>query len=124
MEESKVISIGTMGGAVKPSTGFAFSFIQSQTAKIVDLLEQHKSPNTSIQTRKYQFFDKVFINVLDKRTMSGKDLFVHIFKANHIQTIFRFLSNTSSWWEDLLIMNALPKRIFLKSALEVLFQRD
>jgi hypothetical protein len=34
------------------------------------------------------------------------------------------LSNTSSWWEDLLIMNALPKRIFLKSALEVLFQRD
>jgi lycopene beta-cyclase len=124
IDTSKVISIGTIGGAVKPSTGFAFSFIQRQTAKMVSLLEQHKSLVASIHTRKYQFFDKVFINVLDKKNMSGKDLFVRIFKANNIQTVFRFLSNTSSLWEDLLIMNTLPKRKFLKSAIEVLFKRD
>jgi lycopene beta-cyclase len=91
---------------------------------MVSLLEQHKSPVASIHASKYQFFDKVFINVLDKKNMSGKDLFVRIFKANNIQTVFRFLSNTSSLWEDLLIMNTLPKRKFLKSAIEVLFKRD
>lgn len=120
--KSNIIPIGTIGAAIKPSTGFAFSFIQKQVAEIASLLEKNKKPFTNIHSRKFQFFDQVFIKVLIKRRMKGKDLFIRIFKNNDIDTILKFLSNKSNWRQDLLIMKSLPFRIFLKSAFEVILK--
>ena len=101
-----------------------FSFIQKQVTTIVKFLEKNQYPNPSIHSKRFTFFDKVFINVLAKRKMKGKHIFIRIFSSNKLPTIFRFLSNTSSWKENIAIMSSLPKRLFLKSAMEVLFKRQ
>ncbi len=125
-EHSKhpIYVIGTLGNAVKASTGYAFQFIQKQVAKIVSALEQGKSIDTSIHNTRHSFYDAVLLYILDHNLMEGSEIFKRIFAKNKAATIFKFLSNTSDLWEDIQIMRSLPTRIFLPAALKVLFRRS
>lgn len=125
-EQSKhpIYVIGTLGNAVKASTGYAFQFIQNQVSKIVTALEQGKSIDTSIHNTRHSFYDAVLLYILDHDLMEGSEIFKRIFAKNKAATIFKFLSNTSDLWEDIQIMRSLPTRIFLPAALKVLFRRS
>jgi lycopene beta-cyclase len=125
-EQSKhpIYVIGTLGNAVKASTGYAFQFIQKQVSKIVSALEQGKQIDTSIHTTRHSFYDAVLLYILDHDLMEGSEIFKRIFEKNKAATIFKFLSNTSDLWEDIQIMRSLPTRIFLPAALKVLFRRS
>jgi lycopene beta-cyclase len=41
-----------------------------------------------------------------------------MFKKNNFNSIFRFLDNESSYYEDFKIINSFPKVIFIKSFLK------
>ncbi len=118
-----VISIGTMGGAVKASTGYAFQFIQQQTRQLVQQLKLKQSLNPLVHFTRHHFYDAVLLFILEHKKMSGDEIFARIFKKNDAATIFRFLSNTSSLLEDIRIMSSLPTSIFLPAAIKVLFRR-
>ena len=115
--------IGTLGNAVKASTGYAFRFIQEQVQQIVKALEQGDSPNTEIHVTRHQFYDAVLLYILDKNLMEGSEIFKRIFEKNKAETIFKFLANISTIWEDIRIMRSLPTKIFLPAAIKVLFRR-
>jgi lycopene beta-cyclase len=115
--------VGTLGNAVKASTGYAFRFIQEQVQQIVKALEQGDSPNTEIHVTRHQFYDSVLLHILDKNLMEGSEIFKRIFEKNKAETIFKFLANTSTIWEDIRIMKSLPTEIFLPAAIKVLFRR-
>jgi lycopene beta-cyclase len=55
--------------------------------------------------------------------MPGAVIFKKIFEKNEAATVFKFLSNTSTFWEDIQIMRSLPANIFLPAALQVVFRR-
>ena len=115
--------VGTLGNAVKASTGYAFRFIQEQVQQIVKALEKGDSPNTEIHVTRHQFYDAVLLYILDKNLMEGSEIFKRIFEKNKAETIFKFLANTSTIWEDIRIMRSLPTKIFLPAAIQVLFRR-
>jgi lycopene beta-cyclase len=125
MAKSKdpIYVIGTLGNAVKASSGYAFSFIQTQVAQIVKQLEKGLAINTEVHTTRHQFYDAVLLYILANNKMAGSEIFRRIFAKNKAATIFKFLSNTSSLWEDINIMRSLPTQIFLPAALKVLFRR-
>lgn len=125
-EQSKhpIYVIGTLGNAVKASTGYAFQFIQRQVAQIVSSFEQDKSLDTAIHKSRHSFYDAVLLYILTHDLMEGSEIFKRIFEKNKAATIFKFLSNTSDIWEDIQIMRSLPTRIFLPAALKVLFRRS
>jgi lycopene beta-cyclase len=106
-----VINIGTAGGFSKPSTGYTFYFIQKN---ITQLISQLKNSNRHITTpaRKLKFYnyDRVFLDVMN--------VFSALFKNNRIQTLLSFLNEETSIGEDLLIMNSVPKRYFIPSAIK------
>jgi lycopene beta-cyclase len=118
-----VISIGTMGDAVKASTGYAFQFIQEQTQQIVKQLKLNQALNASVHYTRHQFYDAVLLYILEQKKMAGDEIFARIFKKNDAATVFKFLSNTSSLLDDLKIMTSLPTQIFLPAAIKVLFRR-
>lgn len=118
-----VISIGTMGDAVKASTGYAFQFIQKQTQQIVDQLKLNQTLNASVHHTRHQFYDAVLLYILENNKMAGDEIFARIFKKNTAATVFKFLSNTSNLMEDIRIMLSLPTQIFLPAAIQVLFRR-
>ena len=120
---SNVISIGTMGDAVKASTGYAFQFIQKQTQQIVSQLKLNQALNPAVHHTRHQFYDAVLLYILEHQKMAGDEIFARIFKKNRAATVFKFLSNTSTLLDDLKIMSSLPTPIFLPAAIKVLFRR-
>ena len=118
-----VVSIGTMGDAVKASTGYAFQFIQQQTQQIVYQLKTNQPLNGAVHHTRHQFYDAVLLYILEHQKMSGDEIFARIFKHNDAATIFKFLSNTSTLLEDIKIMSSLPTPIFLPAAIKVMFRR-
>ena len=118
-----VVAVGTIGDAVKASTGYAFQFIQQQTQQIVEQLKTNQSLNPAVHNTRHQFYDAVLLYILEHKHMEGDEIFARIFKKNDASTIFKFLSNTSSLMEDIRIMSSLPTAIFLPAAIKVLFRR-
>ena len=121
--DGAVVSIGTMGDAVKASTGYAFQFIQQQTQQIVHQLKLNQALNPAVHHTRHQFYDAVLLYILENQKMAGDEIFARIFKKNTAATVFKFLSNTSTLLDDLKIMSSLPTPIFLPAAIKVLFRR-
>lgn len=118
-----IIAIGTIGDAVKASTGYAFQFIQAQVSQLVAQLKKGMPLNSNVHHTRHQFYDAVLLYILEHKKMAGDEIFARIFKRNKAATIFRFLSNTSSLIEDVQIMLSLPTSIFLPAAIKVLIRR-
>lgn len=118
-----IVSIGTIGDAVKASTGYAFQFIQQQTRQLVAQLKEGRSLDPMVHQTRHQFYDAVLLYILQYKKMPGDEIFARIFKHNQAARIFKFLSNTSSMIEDIQIMRSLPTAIFLPAAIKVLFRR-
>jgi lycopene beta-cyclase len=122
--EGNIYVIGTLGNAVKASTGYAFQFIQNQVKQIIHQLESGQIIDTQVHNTRHFFYDAVLLYVLDKKLMEGSEIFKRIFEKNNAPTIFKFLSNTSNIWEDIKIMRSLPTNIFLPAAIKVLLRRS
>jgi lycopene beta-cyclase len=76
-----------------------------------------------VHTTRHQFYDAVLLYILQERKMPGAVIFKKIFEKNEAATVFKFLSNTSTFWEDIQIMKSLPTNVFLPAALHVLLRR-
>ena len=119
-EEGNTIFIGTAGGQTKASSGFTFMFIQKQSVLIVDRLKKTGKPfyhPTKMQQR-YNWFDKVLLNVLIKRRVPGDIVFKKMFQKNPIDRIFRFLDNETQLHEELRLIATLPTFPFLQAGME------
>ena len=71
-------------------------------------------------SKKFHFYDSVFLRVLAEKQLAGADLFTKLFKTNNVQNIFCFLDNESTMKQDIGILASLPTWPFLKSALKQL----
>jgi len=121
--QAPIYTIGALGAAIKASTGYAFQFIQEQCKNIVTQLEKGLPIQTKIHNTRHQFYDAVLLHVLFYHKMEGAEIFKRIFAKNKAATVFKFLSNTSSFLEDINIMRSLPTHIFLPAAIKVLLRR-
>jgi lycopene beta-cyclase len=121
--QAPIYTIGALGAAIKASTGYAFQFIQEQCKNIVDQLDKGLPIQTKVHNTRHQFYDAVLLHVLFRHKMEGAEIFKRIFAKNEAATVFKFLSNTSSFLEDINIMRSLPTHIFLPAAIKVLLRR-
>ncbi|MCB0663433.1 MAG: hypothetical protein KDC24_11880 [Saprospiraceae bacterium] len=120
----RLINIGTAGGQVQGSTGFAFKNMQLNAAEIVKALADGKYPipAKTLLKQRYKLYDDILLGILKKRTLVGKDIFVNIFKNNPTHKVFDFLNRTSSLSTDLSIMAKLPQWPFIRSLGRVVFR--
>jgi lycopene beta-cyclase len=121
VSDGNIINIGTAGGQTKASSGYTFRFIQKKSAEIVERLLQGKHPAGKPIKRKYHFYDSVFLNILQHKTLSGKKIFSSLFQKNKPQQVLRFLDNESSLRDELKIISSLPTLPFLKAAIRQLY---
>jgi len=112
----RVMSIGTKGGRVKPSTGYAFLRIQRDSAAIVQSLVQHDQP-FDLPTRRGRFalHDAILLNIMTHYPDDLKPIFTIMFKHNSIQRIFRFLDETVTLSEEVRFLASLPPWRFLQA---------
>jgi lycopene beta-cyclase len=108
----RIMAIGTQGGRVKPSTGYAFLRIQQDSSAIVrSLLEVGHPFRVPKSPRRYRFFDSVMLSIMARHTERIEPIFTALFKRNSARRIFRFLDEAASPWENFLMMPTLPPRL-------------
>jgi lycopene beta-cyclase len=116
----RVMSIGTKGGRVKPSTGYAFLRIQRDSAAIVQSLVKHDQPfNIPEQGGRFGLHDSILLNIMTHHPDDLKPIFTLMFKNNPIQRIFRFLDETATFGEEARFIASLPPWRFLQALLRL-----
>ena len=116
-KEKNKINIGTAGGMTRLSTGYTFLNIQEHSKYIRKNIENISNTKIFETKKKYQFFDKVFLTVLEKHPEKMPNIFFKMFNGSS-NTVIKFLSNKSNIFEDLSIILKMPKWTFIKALLK------
>jgi lycopene beta-cyclase len=119
-----IIPIGIVGGALKPSTGFAFSLIQKQVDQIIKSIQSDNLPlyKKKIQNR-FSFYDTVLLHLLQKKEINKSAIFISLFKGNNIGTILTFLSEKTGILGEMKIFSTLPVKVFISALIEIYWPR-
>jgi lycopene beta-cyclase len=119
-----VMAIGTRGGLVKPSSGYAFSRIQNDAAAIIDSLVNYGNPfQVQAAPARYRLFDTVMLQVMYRQGGKMKDIFTRLFERNTPQEIFRFLDERAPLSDNIRLLSTLPTALFLNALIRVKFLR-
>ncbi len=114
-------SIGTYGGRVKPSSGYAFLRIQRQSQALAAALARGAEMPERYEARLYGLLDRVFLEVLRSDLPKAPRYFVPLFEHVPADTLVRFLSETGPLAEAAPVVRALPKRPFLQACFRLAF---
>ncbi|MEI4231890.1 lycopene cyclase family protein [Roseovarius sp. D22-M7] len=112
-----VIRMGLGGGAARPSTGYAFTRIQSQADHVAEALRRGAMPRTLRDGLATRFMDRVFLQVLQTMPERGPALFEGLFRNAAPDRLERFLSGSTHPADRLSVMTSLPTLPFLRAAL-------
>jgi lycopene beta-cyclase len=116
----RVMSIGAKAGRIKPTTGYAFTRIQEDSAAIISSLQRNGHPfDVPADPYRYRLSDSILLEIMAQRGRLIRPIFEAMFRRNKIGRIFRFLDEVASPWEQLAIIPTLPALPFLR----VLFRR-
>ena len=116
----RITKIGTAGGWVKGSTGYSFKHTEKKVAKIIDNLKHNNRPIKGLYNKRYAFYDKVFLRVLQDENDKGEWVFEQFYSKNTIESMFHFLDEESTFSEELKIMQSLFSVTFIKAFFKTL----
>ena len=115
-----ITKIGTAGGWVKPSSGYSFKHTEKKIKILIENIKSNKVPSANLFQNKYRFYDKIFLKVLKDENHKGEWIFGRFYERNSVQTMFRFLDEESSLFEELKIMASLFSLSFIKALFKTL----
>ena len=113
-DSSRITHIGIAGGWAKPSTGYTFWSSVQKTSKLIQAIKAEKSLKMARKDR-FWFYDLIMLEVLHQENESGSQIFSALFKKLPPTLILRFLHEQTSFAEDLKIIWACPKLMFIKA---------
>lgn len=113
-EDARTLAIGTRGGLVKPSTGYAFLRTQHDTRRIIDSLARHGHPFDLPKTsRRFRALDTLLLQVMHRRGELSERVFTALFRRNPIERLLQFLDEEASLAQTIAVMTTVPPLPFL-----------
>ena len=116
-----IVHIGTAGGWTKASTGYTFWHTHIHTDRLIPFLKQQSDLTQFDQPSRFRWYDQLFLDVLYHHNGEGSRIFSHMFRRARLVTIFRFLNEESTLWEDLKIILSVPPRRFIQAFMRYCF---
>lgn len=114
----RVMAIGIRGGRLKPSTGFAFSRVQADSAAISASLRAHGHPfDVPEESPLFRLLDSIMLRVMAEHADQIEPTFAAMFDRNPIERILRFLDEEARPAEVIELIATLPRRVFIQTAL-------
>ncbi|WP_291781708.1 lycopene cyclase family protein [Cecembia sp.] len=113
----RVVTLGTLAGCSKPSTGYTFHNIQKHCQNIVNSLENNEDAKALVWKRKsrFNFYDNIILNIAKKWPKSLPVVFVNLFQVNSGPAVLSFLNEETSFLDELNLLIRLKFPIFIKS---------
>ena len=109
IKNPNIFNIGIRGGACKPSTGYAFSFLIKQ----IQLLKKSNKNYVNVHKFLERKMDKIFINYLKNNNEYGKS-FIDLASNLNGYEFQSFMMGESSLLTKLKIIKSMPKLPFIK----------
>jgi lycopene beta-cyclase len=119
-----VIDIGTAGGWVKPSTGYAFKRTVDRVNALGKMLKGEADANRLYSSSLFFYFDKLMLHVLDRHPQKGPAIFFHLFRRRGFRKMFNFLDEKASFFDLLQIMMSVPPLPFVDGILASLTRKS
>ena len=112
-----ITHIGTGGGIVKSSSGYAFRRIQQHSDQLLDCIVNQKPMSKSYEglMGRYSMYDKTMLSAMLKGGISGDRIFSDLFGKKRASKILKFLNHETSFVEELDIFTAPPWWPFTKA---------
>lgn len=118
----RICAIGVRGGRLKPSSGYALTRIERDSAAIVRSLIRHGHPFRLPRERwLYRILDAIFLWVLAREPRRAPEIFAALMRRPD-QTL-RFLDERPRLADLLRLLIALPTWVFLRAAWRWLWAR-
>ncbi|GAA3399254.1 hypothetical protein GCM10017752_67190 [Streptomyces roseoviridis] len=115
-----VFRIGAAGGAVRPSTGYAFSAIQRQTRAVADAVHAGRTPAPPpAHPARALAMDAVLLRALDTGRLDGPAFFTRLFRDVPAARLLRFLDGTTRLAEEFSLGLRTPVLTMLRTAAEL-----
>jgi lycopene beta-cyclase len=118
--DGRIIHMGTAGGQTRPSSGYTFQFIQKQSSSLVNSLLARGIPLTArgFSQKRARWYDGILLRILSQGSLPGDAVFSILFRRNKATDILQFLDNETGFLKEMKIISVLPKRVFVKAALQ------
>lgn len=117
--ESRIILWGTPGGAVRASSGYAFSRIQRASEHMAAAWQKNGRPEKGARHESplIGWMDRVFLRVMQNHPGRVPDFFLQLIQNVPSGSLVRFLESEPRPTDILRVMRALPTAPFLAAAL-------
>ena len=116
-----IIHIGSAGGWTKASTGYTFKNTTKKSQELVDFLKKETDFTKFHKKNRFWFYDLLLLDILHKKNEKGSTIFSAMFRKASPQLIFKFLDEETTLSEDLKVIWACPKGLFIKALSKRLF---
>jgi lycopene beta-cyclase len=114
----RIMTIGLKGGRLKPTTGYAFTRIQKDSAAILKSLLDNGHPfAVPADPERYRFMDTLLLDIMCQHGEQIEPIFTALFRHNPVERVFRFLDEEASVQDIRRIIATLPPRPFLEALL-------
>lgn len=118
----RICTIGARGGRLKPSSGYALTRIEADSAAIVRSLTRHGHPFRTPRDRwAYRSLDAIFLWVLAREPAYAPAMFAALMRRP--DGTLRFLDERARLIDIVRLLIALPTLVFLRAALRWLAAR-
>jgi len=116
--EGRTFHIGTAGGFVKGSSGYAFKRTQRKTVEFLNGWVSSGAPDASLLRSKwrFRFYDSVLLRVLKNGLVPGSSFFTMLFSKLPATLVFRFLDEDTTFAGDVRLLSAPPTLPFSYAA--------
>jgi lycopene beta-cyclase len=117
--KNRIIPWGTAAGAIRPSSGYAFSRIERASEAMTQYWSQHRSPDPAIthESKLLAWMDRVFLRAMTRHPEGVPAYFTRLFDRVPPDALIRFLESEPRPADILQVMCALPPAPFIAAAL-------
>ena len=113
-DHSTGLPIGGRGGAIRPSSGYAFGFIQKQIGHLINRLKSGQKPQAMTPHKNIDLWmDRIFLKVIRNNPKLAPRLFHDMAKALTGDDMARFMAGEADYLLRLKVIMAMPKWPFL-----------
>ncbi|MEX2379396.1 MAG: lycopene cyclase family protein [Vicingaceae bacterium] len=113
--QNNYLKIGTGGGWVKSSSGYSFKNTSNKIKQVISNLKEGKALDYNLFQKRFQFYDRIYLSVLQSENQLGAQLFEEMYHRNDIQNIFKFLDEQSQLSDEIKLISKFSKAPFLKA---------
>ena len=119
-----IINMGASANLIKPSTGYAFKNMYDNAQSLAENIKKLDKTETAKlnhplkpSKKRFLFYDRLLLIILLRWPHQGKRIFSSLYKSQTIQTIFLFLDEKTTLFQEIKIFASLPVLPFLKALL-------